>query len=157
MSEKIVKCAYKYCSYKDRNLPIEDAILVGKSTYYHKECYKQNEEIKEIIELFKTHIDPLVVFSQLRTVINNIIFNKAVGSEYLLFALKYVINNKINLKHAMGLHYIIGYKNIQNAYMKEKSKITYEQKNKIEITNTEDLPFYFNPTKQKNFNDIIKE
>jgi hypothetical protein len=157
MSDKLVKCKYSHCNHSSKEVPIEEAISVGKNSYYHKDCYKQNEEIKQIIEIFKDKIDPMVVISQLRTVINNIIFNKCIDSEYLLFALNYAIANKINLKHAMGLHYIIGYRNIQEAYLKDKNKNKLEQTNKIEIIETEDLPFYFNPTKQKGFDDIIKE
>lgn len=156
MSEKIVKCRYSHCNHKFKELPIDEAVVVGKGSYYHKDCYKQIDEIKQIIDIFKTYIDPMVVVSQLRMVINTIIFNKFVDSEYLLFATRYAVENKVNLKHAMGLHYIIGYKNIQEAYKKEKAKKTIET-NKVEIIETEDLPFYFNPTKQKGFNDIIKE
>lgn len=156
MNDKIVKCRYSRCNHDLKELPIEDAILSGKGSYYHKDCFKQNEEIKQIIDVFKIYIDPMVVIVQLRSVINNIVFDKCIDSEYLLFAVKYAITNKLNLKHAMGLHYIVGYKNIQEAYMKEKNKKVTEQK-KIEIIETEDLPFYFNPTKQKGFQDIIKE
>lgn len=154
---KTVKCKYSHCNHSNKEIDVNEAILVGKNTYYHKNCYKQNQEIKEIIDIFINNIDSLVVISQLRAVINNIIFNKFVDSEYLLFALKYAVDNKINLKHAMGLYYIIGYKNIQDAYLKEKTKKQAEVNRKIEITQTEDLPFYFNPSKTKGFNDIIKE
>jgi len=154
---ELVKCKYSKCNHSKKEMPIEEAVQINKNTYYHKDCYKQSQEIKEIIDLFINYIDPLVVVSQLRGVINNIIFNKFIDSEYILFAVKYAINHKINLKHAMGLHYIIGYKNIQEAYLKEKTKKQPETNKKIEIIETEDLPFYFNPSKQKGFNDIIKE
>lgn len=154
MNEKIVKCRYSRCSHSSKELPIEEAVLFGKGSYYHKDCFKQNDEIKQIIDTFKLYVDPMVVVMQLRSVINNIIFEKFIDSEYLLFAVKFAINNKINLKHAMGLHYIVGYKNIQEAYIKSK-KVT--EPKKIEIIETEELPFYFNPTKQKGFQDIIKE
>jgi hypothetical protein len=157
MDNEIVKCGYKYCSHTNKDIVKSEAMQTGKSTYYHLDCYKQNEEIKEIIDLFQKQIDPLVVFTQLRGVINNIVFDKCLGSEYLLFALKYAISNKINLKHAQGLHYIVGYKNIQDAYLKEKNKQQIEQKGRVEIIKTEELPFFFNPTKQKGFQDIIKE
>lgn len=155
MSEEIVKCTYKYCSHTDKNLPVEEAILVGRSTYYHPKCNKENEEIKEIIDLFKKYIDPYVVFSQLRNVINNIVYDKCLGAEYLLFALKFAIKTKINLKHAMGLHYIIGYENIQNAYKKMKADSV---RNNMATTNTinNDVEFTTKPTVINGFGSVLK-
>ena len=157
MSEKIVKCRYSHCNHTSKELFLSEAVQSGKSTYYHKDCYKQSEEIKQVIDLFREFIDPMVVISNLRVVINNIIFNKYVDSEYLLFALKFAINNKLNLKHAMGLHYIIGYKNIQDAYQKERSKKQSPETNKIEIKDETNTSFEFIPTKKRDFTNIIKE
>jgi hypothetical protein len=155
MSEEIVKCTYKYCSHIDKNLPLNEAILVGKSAYYHQKCNKENEEIKEIINLFKTQIDPYVVFSQLRNVINNIVYDKCLGTEYLLFALNFAIKNKINLKHAMGLHYIVGYENIQNAYKKIKADlIRSNMSNTSNINN--DVEFTTKPTVINGFGSVLK-
>jgi hypothetical protein len=150
-----VKCTYSNCNHDDKELPINEAVLVGKSSYYHRDCHKQSEEIKQIIDLFKTYIDPLVVYSQLKSVINNILFQKFVSSEYLLFALNYAINNKINLKHAMGLHYIIGYKNIQEAYKKLKAEsIKYSITNNINMQN--DVEFTYKCPDNKGFGSVLK-
>jgi hypothetical protein len=155
MADEIVRCRFKYCNHDSRDLPIEEAVLSGKSSYYHKDCYKTNEEIKQIIDIFKNQIDPLVVYSQLRIAIENIVFSKCLGSEYLLFAIKYAINNKINLKHPAGLYYIIDYENIKKAYLKEKYKQQIKQINNT-TTESKEVTFTYKPSKTVGFGDIIK-
>lgn len=118
---KIYKCPYKQCKYN--NEVEEDKAIKYNGRYYHKECLKEAQEKNEVRKLFFEMINPLEVPAKLNNAINNIVDKKNVSSEYLLYALKYVIKYGLPLNYAGGLYYIIANKDIQNSYNKEKAKI----------------------------------
>ena len=145
-------CKYSHCLHDNREIEKRKAIRVGNS-YYHSDCFKTKEDIKEIVNLFKAHINANPVYAQLQSVINNIIFVKKVQSDFLLFGLRYYIEHKIPLNYPQGLYYVIQNKDVANAYNKTKTK---EIKKSIEITEQTETEFKFVPTKNKGFSDIIK-
>ena len=145
-------CKYSHCLHSNREIEKEKAVRVGNA-YYHSDCLKTKEDIKEIVNLFKTHINPNPVYAQLQSVINNIIFVKKVQSDFLLFGLRYYIEHKIPLNYPQGLYYVIQNKDVANAYNKAKTK---EIKKSVEITDQAETQFKFVPTKNKGFADIIK-
>ena len=148
----IVICKYSHCLHSNREIEKEKAIRAGNS-YYHSDCFRTKEDIKQIIDLFKTYINPNPIYAQLQSVINNIIFVKKVKSDFLLFGLRYYIEHKIPLNYPQGLYYVIQNKNVANAYNKTKTK---EIKKSVEITEQTETQFKFVPTKNKGFADIIK-
>ena len=145
-------CKYSHCLHDNREIEKRKAIRVGNS-YYHSDCFKTKEDIKEIVNLFKAHINANPVYAQLQSVINNIIFVKKVQSDFLLFGLRYYIEHKIPLNYPQGLYYVIQNKDVANAYNKTKTK---EIKKSVEITEQAETQFKFVPTKNKGFADIIK-
>ena len=145
-------CKYSHCLHDNREIEKRKAIRVGNS-YYHSDCFKTKEDIKEIVNLFKAHINANPVYAQLQSVINNIIFVKKVQSDFLLFGLRYYIEHKIPLNYPQGLYYVIQNKDVTNAYNKTKAK---EIKKSVEITEQTETEFKFVPTKNKGFSDIIK-
>ena len=145
-------CKYSHCLHDNREIEKRKAIRVGNS-YYHSDCFKTKEDIKEIVNLFKAHINANPVYAQLQSVINNIIFVKKVQSDFLLFGLRYYIEHKIPLNYPQGLYYVIQNKDVTNAYNKTKAK---EIKKSVEITEQTENEFKFVPTKNKGFSDIIK-
>ena len=145
-------CKYSHCLHDNREIEKRKAIRVGNS-YYHSDCFKTKEDIKEIVNLFKAHINANPVYAQLQSVINNIIFVKKVQSDFLLFGLRYYIEHKIPLNYPQGLYYVIQNKDVANAYNKAKTK---EIKKSVEITEQAETEFKFVPTKNKGFADIIK-
>ena len=145
-------CKYSHCLHDNREIEKRKAIRVGNS-YYHSDCFKTKEDIKEIVNLFKAHINANPVYAQLQSVINNIIFVKKIQSDFLLFGLRYYIEHKIPLNYPQGLYYVIQNKDVTNAYNKTKAK---EIKKSVEITEQTETEFKFVPTKNKAFSDIIK-
>ena len=145
-------CKYSHCLHDNREIEKRKAIRVGNS-YYHSDCFKMKEDIKEIVNLFKAHINANPVYAQLQSVINNIIFVKKIQSDFLLFGLRYYIEHKIPLNYPQGLYYVIQNKDVTNAYNKTKAK---EIKKSVEITEQTETEFKFVPTKNKGFSDIIK-
>lgn len=122
MSEKMVKCRYKYChrKHETNELSVEDAVSTGKGMYWHKDCYAECENIKEIIDLWTDRVDPSPIFSQLKKVINQIVYDRNVESAYLLFALKYCINHGWKLRYPSGLHYVYKNEEAKQAWLQYK-------------------------------------
>ncbi len=126
-----MKCGYKQCKFGNE---VDKEIAVKKGNrYYHKECLQEAENKNEIRKLFLEHINENEVVAGLNRIINNIIDVKNVPSDFLLYALKYVIRNKLPLNYAGGLYYIINNKKIIEEYNKEKAKLV-ANKIKQEIT-----------------------
>ena len=148
----IVSCKYSSCLHETKELNKEDAVKSGNS-YYHSDCFKTKEDIKQIIDLFKNHINPNPVYSQLQSVIKNIVFTKGLGSDFLLFGLKYYIEHKIPLNYPQGLYYVIQNKNVVDAYNKEKVK---NIKKNVEITDETESSFTHVPVKNNGFADILQ-
>ena len=148
---EIVICKYKNCLHDTKELCKSEAVKKGNS-YYHADCLQTQEEIKEIIDLFKKHINPNPVYSQLQSVIKNIVFTKKLGSSFLLYGLKYYIGHKIPLNYPQGLYYVIQNKDVINGYAKEKTK---NIKQSVEITEETESNFTYIPTKTNSFADIL--
>lgn len=130
MKDKTYKCAYKQCKLGG-NVSKDIAVKKG-NRYYHRECLNELHNKEQIRKLFLEHINSTEVISLLNRTINNIIDVKKVPSDFLLFALKYVIKNKLSLNHATGMYYIINNNNIKKEYMKQKAR---EINSKIKTTN----------------------
>ena len=87
-----MKCGYKQCKFGNG---VDKEIAVKKGNrYYHKECLQEAENKNKIRKLFLEHINENEVVAGLNRIINNIIDVKNVPSDFLLYALKYVIRNK---------------------------------------------------------------
>ena len=148
----VVSCKYSQCLHKTRELDRKDAVQSG-NFYYHSDCFKIKEDIKQIIDLFKNHINPNPIYSQLQSVIKNIVFTKGLGSDFLLFGLKYYIQHKIPLNYPQGLYYVIQNKSVIDAYNKEKAKKIREN---VEITDETESCFTHIPVKNNGFADILQ-
>ena len=113
--------------------------------------------MEEIKKLYFENISSTVVPAQLVKTIQNIVFGKNVDSEYLLFAMKYVIACKIPLNSPYGLHYIIDNYKIKQAWQvvkanEEKQKVQEEVK-KINVK--EEITFTFVNKKKEGFETIF--
>lgn len=157
--EKIYKCRYNHCKHETKDVPASEAVKDG-NRYFHKDCYKTKEEINKIIELFAEYINPNVVFAVLRKVVNNIVFNRGVDSELLLFGLNYYIANKITLNYPQGLYYVVQNKNVIKGYKEKKNKeyLIEQKKNLQKVEDDTEMvsSFTYKPNKQKSFADILR-
>lgn len=116
----IKKCRYAHCLHDCKDIDLTtDKFIKNGSSYFHEDCYQARQNIQLIKQLWHDHIDELVVYSQLNKILNQLIFNDHVSSDYLVFAVKYSINSDdINLRHPPGLKYVIGNQRVKNAYNK---------------------------------------
>lgn len=150
---KEYKCASKNCRHKDSPVDVDDCIKTN-SAYWHKDCYKQKENLKMIIKLFSGYVNcSKKIYADLQRVCRDIVLNKGIDSELLLFGLKYYINHKITLNYPAGLYYIIQNKDVIEAYHRNKLK---EQNVTFEITTESSPNFTHKPAKTKGFADILK-
>lgn len=150
-----VTCKYSSCLHESREINKENAVKKG-SSYYHKDCLQTQEEIKEIINLFKNHINPNPVYSQLQSVIKNIVFTKGLGSNFLLFGLRYYIENKIPLNYPQGLYYVVQNKDVVKAYQKKMAdKAMSEFRQNQEIPENVTTPFGYVNKRKQTITDII--
>ena len=147
-----VICKYSYCLHENKEIDKENAVKVGNA-YYHSDCFRTKEDIKTIIRLFKEHINPNPVYTQLQSVVKNIIFTKKISSDFLLFGLRYYIEHKLPLNYPQGLYYVIQNKDVTNAYNKTKVK---NIKKSIEITEQTETQFTHVPVENNGFADILK-
>lgn len=150
----IVCCNYSFCQHDNKELKKSEAVQVGNQ-YYHKDCRQTQEDIKEIVDLFVKYINPNPVFTKLQSVIKTIVFRKKMGSDYLLFGLKYYIQHQIPLNYPQGLYYVVQNKDVRQAYDRKKAD-EVRKHSKVEITEPSEDGFQYRPTKTIGFQDILE-
>ena len=154
---KTYKCSFKHCQHESCEISQDEAVIVG-SRYMHKDCSKINTDISDIRDLYYEKISKTVVWSQLVSVINNIIFTKKVNSGFLLFALKHCISAKMPIKSPYGLHYIIDNQRIKELWDKrEAQRIVREMKEDI-VPETQEIScpkFTYKDEEKAGFTSIL--
>lgn len=157
---KIVKCRYSHCLHESKELNAEDAVKVGKSAYYHKDCCQTKENIAEIADIFVKRVDKNVAYPLLTKTINNIVFNKKVDSDFLLFALKYHLDHGRPLNYPQGMYYILSNEDMKKDYMiMQSKKIRKEQEsmNTIVEENKLETSFAYKTKKKSGFESILRK
>lgn len=167
----IKTCRYGQCNHPDKKIDItlDDYRLVGKSMYYHTDCYQRkkreswkDDKTKSDLQYIKNqwvlHINKTVVYSQLMMVLNDFL-SRGVESEYLVFVMDYVVSHKMKLNYPMGLKYYVDKQEIKNAYIKSKAKKIDETAFSVEQSD-HDIPEEPRKTptvrKPKGFESILK-
>ena len=150
-----VKCRYKNCKHDNRELDKDDAVLSGKASYYHKDCYKEMTAIKRVIDVYVKKVDNQPIFTQLRQVVNKLIIEQGVDSEYLIFAINYCADLGI-IKHPPGLFYIVKNERVKKEWDKRlTAKYMHQEREREAIVNNSTRKFIYNPTKEKTVADIL--
>lgn len=130
-----MKCRYSHCLHETKDIPEGEEVLVGKGTYYHKDCYELKTAIKAIIDYYVENFDRDPIYAQLTKTINNIVFNKNKTPAFVLYALHYAKWAKIPLKHPAGIYYLIKDDKIIDAWNADLTKKRAAQvQKKIEET-----------------------
>lgn len=102
-----MKCRYSHCLHETKDIAEGEEVLVGKGTYYHKDCYELKESIKAIIDYYVENFDKDPIYAQLTKTINNIVFHKNKTPAFVLYALHYAKWAHIPLRHPAGIYYLI--------------------------------------------------
>ena len=167
---ELVQCGYIKCNmlHKTKELTIEDSVMGGKK-YYHPDCYHMMQTINEIRDLFYHEIDPTMTgkqVGQLVSVINNMVYDKYIDVDKILFSLRYFIKYKPGkLRYPAGLAYIVQDKDVVSAWEREKQRKIKEEikeeKNRLVLDefvgmDLSNVNWVYKPQKQKSFADILR-
>ena len=149
---KIYKCGFRHCQHESCDVSQDEAVRIG-NRYFHEDCARTYKNIEEIKRLYYEKVSNTVVIPQLIKVINTILFNKHVDSDYLLFALKHAVNTKRSIKSPFFLHYIIDDYKIKEAW--KKQQINAVKQAKFEAKPSSMPTFKAVPTKEKGIENIF--
>lgn len=84
----------------------------------------------------------------------NALISQGFSIDYLIFALKYVINNKYKLNYPDGFKYYVEYEEIKKAYKNKNQKLI--KMSDFTAVDTEDYPRYsYHAKRSKGFADIF--
>lgn len=104
--------------------------------------------------LWVQKISATVVHSQLNKMLSQLISN-GVSSDYMLFTLQYVIDNKKNLSYPSGFRYYLDYPEIKTAYEKAKVKKVVETADFTVKESEDTAPKFSINKKPSGFNSIL--
>ena len=108
------KCAWTHCPCNQVIEDMSDAVK-DKTRYYHKDCLKQRNTINDIITLFTEQVNDKIVMSQLRNIINTLVFTEGFEAEYVLYAVRYAINHPyMKLTYPAGIRRICLDQNVKS-------------------------------------------
>lgn len=152
------KCRYTHCLHTDTSINLDtDEFVKEGSAYYHKDCFQTKCDIQLIKTLWHDHIDTLVVYAQLNNILNRLIFQDRISSDYIIFAIQYCIDNpdKIKLRYPPGLKYVLSNQRIKDAYKKKNLKVV--SKATFTATPSNDTePTFSVPKKPSGFSSILR-
>lgn len=114
---KMVRCRYKHCKHDQKEIERDQAVKDG-GAYYHPDCHQEKELMRSIEQYFINNINSQPIMQQLRTVINRLVYVQGKDPAFILFAMKYAVQNKIQLRYPPGLYYIIDRDDVIEAWRK---------------------------------------
>lgn len=160
------KCRYISCD-KGGIINIEkEPYEKSGRMYFHKECFfkkikadEWSQKSKSFSDEFKKiwieNINKRVSINELSTVVNSLIENGN-DYDYLLFVLKYCVQNKLNLNYPYGFVYFVNKNEIREEYTRDKFKKTINKDAfKIDVSNQKETFFKFKNKGTSKFQDII--
>ena len=140
------KCAYAHCFCRDLPLTKETSQVKSntKNQRYHNDCLKVSMNLIEFKNVWQSGVNKAENWTRLTMILNRLVFTPnedyydfckmsvVERSEYMLFALRYIISHKFNLNYPEGFKFYIPNDEIMKAY---ESKVHPKQKPKdIEVT-----------------------
>ncbi len=156
-----VKCRYANCEklHPSRIVSKSEALLYGRSTYYHPDCYEYSRNIQEIKVIFYNQINRNVVMSELGRIINKLIFERGFDPAFVKFAVEYCVELRPGkLQYPAGLYYIVEDKEIKKAWsilnapkIDEDSFAVGKGEEDYEVS----AGFVYKPTGSSGFGDIL--
>lgn len=147
-----MKCPYKYCNHG--GVVKKENAIYYKSRYYHKDCYNKKINKTECRDLLKNNYK----FNNMN--INNsikqLVDDKGRDSEFVLIAIKYIINNKKPLNSPYGISYYLEFDEVIDAYKShQKRKVKEEIKSSNDEIEVVDDVKINKVTKEDNWWKII--
>jgi len=148
------KCRYKHCRHGDEPLLKTDAVKEG-NLYYHKDCYKTRENIKQIIKVYTEKVDGNPIYAYLNRVINDVIFKQNTDSNFLLFAIKKATEpgSSWKVRNPQGIPYLAKDEKLKKLWLdKERAS---KPKIRFEVLENTVAPSGYVPEKEKRIGDLF--
>jgi hypothetical protein len=125
-----MKCRAKNCLHENKDIPIGEEVLSGKSAYYHKDCFRVKTNIEKAKDMFVAYVSTEPIYNQLQKVLDSIVYEKGKNpveqSEFLVFALTMYMKQKKPLNYPAGIKYVIKNEDIIKEWNKKKNKISID-------------------------------
>lgn len=153
MKKEVFKCRWSHCKHGGE-VRLDDAVKDG-SSYYHKDCYEEKQNIQKIMDLYVERVDPNPIFSLLRKTVNDLVFKDGFGADYTLFALKYCLDNGWKIKHIPGLRYVVRDDKAKAAWERQLSASRSYPAFSINTEINFDIAPAIHAPKQRSFTDIL--
>lgn len=148
-------CRYPHCKHNDRIIDLNvDKYIKDGGAYLHEDCYKNKSDIQLIKSLWQEHISPTVVNSQLMSILNKLIFDNNISTDYILFVMQYCIDHKCRLQYPPGLRYYVDSPEIKEAYKKKTQPIIRQSEFTIDEIEDDSPKFNINK-KPSGFKSIL--
>ena len=155
MANKTYQCAYTHCKHNTKEInPKDEGIISSGSRYWHKDCLDESLAIRDIIAIFYEEVNSDVIMSQLRRVVNNLVYDKGNDAEFIKFGLRYYLDHKIPINYPQGLYYVAQCKEVQDEWLKLKNKEKIKDY-KFEVKESEGKKFEYKPSKKGGFQNIL--
>ncbi len=153
MKKEVFKCRWSHCKHGGE-VRLDDAVKDG-SSYYHKDCYEEKQNIQKIMDLYVERVDPNPIFSLLRKTVNDLVFKDGFGADYTLFALKYCLDNGWKVKHVPGLRYVVRDDKAKAAWERQLAASQVRPTFSVDTEIDFDIAPAIHAPKQRSFTDIL--
>lgn len=151
-------CGCKNCLHTSTDINLEtDEFEQNGTRYYHSDCYRSVENIKKVKDIWAEKVDEYVVWKSLVRVLNDLIYKQKKDSDYILFAIGYAADREstYHLQSPYGIKYILGKKEIKEAFAKSKIKNVKDSDFKLEKPTQNNSPQFTVKQKKQGFGGIF--
>lgn len=149
-------CRFVNCSHDNKDIDItkDEYVNPKKGWYYHPDCFQQykqntrkNAQTRADLQYIKNQwsmcINRDVVFGHLMKVLNEFLA-QGLTSEYLVFALDYVIKHNLKLNYPNGFKYYVEDARIKAAY--RRSKLEKIDQSQFTVESADEAPKKVEPS-----------
>lgn len=144
-----MKCAYSNCLHESKDILDGEDFKKENKKYYHTDCWNYKNKINEVITLFTEQVNSNIVFTVLRSIVNNLVFIQKYEPEYILYAIKYAVDHpQMKLTYPPGLYRICKDVDVSESYKKLKANMILEGQT-VKIDEVQYSNFELNNTKKK--------
>lgn len=118
-----MKCRYSHCKHESKEIADGEGVRVGNA-YYHEDCYKEKNDVDGVISLWCEKVDPIPIYSELRGVVNTLVYKRGYPAEKVLYFLRWALAHGYNIKHPPGLYYLMKNADAERSWG-EKQRATF--------------------------------
>lgn len=113
--DRIGICKYSNCKHNHKINMDTESYIKGVDGLYHEDCHKEKTSLQLFNILWRENISQTVNLYDLNNTLKQLMSIKGISADYLLFALRYVINNHYSLHYPAGFKYYVNRQEIKDA------------------------------------------